>query len=398
MRLISFEQVRPAGRPLDRFWHGLGMDAQRRVYVAIGTGEEMHGRPGDVLIFRYDTRLGTKEYLSSVREVLAQEGNLGPNEHWPRDESVAKVHSDIFELDGRMYFSTHDWHVFDSISAHRGGHFIEYDPAADRFTDLSKNLPLGVSVVGEGIIAMNVLEGQKKLVGWTFPFGSVLVHDLGTGRTTRYPGAELDSGWVNVSRVVITTQSGGVFASYERDPRVPESQVLYKLDWANERLEPTGIQLTGSGWFEGRAETADGRTIYLADRRGYLFAFDTEEEKMRDLGPVLPPHRVAAGERVRSLHNLALSPDETKLFTIPRGTRGGTLGYHLLEHDLVTGETTDLGDFGRLLKGSTPTGNGVFDEQGRYYLSYYFGKKNRSGILQVDVRERLGGGQPEAGE
>ena len=61
MRLISFEDERPPGRPLDRFWHGLGMDAQKRVYVAIGTGEELHGRPGDVHIFRYDTRLGTKE-------------------------------------------------------------------------------------------------------------------------------------------------------------------------------------------------------------------------------------------------------------------------------------------------------------------------------------------------
>ena len=35
MRLIFFEDVRPAGRPLGRFWHGLGMDAQKRVYVGI---------------------------------------------------------------------------------------------------------------------------------------------------------------------------------------------------------------------------------------------------------------------------------------------------------------------------------------------------------------------------
>ena len=166
-----------------------------------------------------------------------------------------------------------------------------------------------------GIIAMNVLRDQAKLVGWTFPYGNVLVHDLRTGRTDFFRGAQSDGVWLDVSRVVITTRGGAVFTSYERDPRVPESAVLHKL---------------------------------------------------------------------------TLSPDETKLFTIPRETTDSASVYHLIEYDLATGQKTDLGDFGRLLEGSTPTGNGVFDDQGRYYLSFYFGSENRSGILQVDVSERLG--------
>lgn len=388
-RLIPMHDVTPAGFRLDRFWHGIGMDRDKRVYAAISTGAELRGEPGDVFLFRYDTATGDREFLRSVRQTLAEEGNLGPNAHWPKDESVAKVHSDILEHDGRLYFSTHDLHSPDGLETHRGGHFLSFDPATGCFRDLSKTESLGVSVVNEGIIAMNILRGEDKLVGWTYPYGNVLIHDLRSGTTTLYrSGLERDR-VADVARVVIATRSGQIFAAYRRDSALAGSDRLYKLDRGGGRLQPTDERFSCTGRFEGLAETSDGRTIYLADWDGELFAFDVERERLEALGSILPDERVAAGGVVRQLYNLALSPDDRKLFTLPCLMERGKGAYHLYEYDIETATKTDLGYCGPMLWGSTPTGNGVFDDRGRYYLSGYWGRTGRVGILQVNVGDRL---------
>lgn len=95
---------------------------------------------------------------------------------------------------------------------------------------------------------------------------------------------------------------------------------------------------------------------------------------------------VAAARTARSA---PLSPDERLLFSIPARTSGGNGAYRVYEYDLVTGARSEIGDCRSLLAGSTPTGSAVFDRRGRYYLSVFWEKSGRSGLLQVDVSNRL---------
>ena len=351
------KDVTPPGLGLSCFWHGIGMGPGGKVYVGISTGAHLRGEPGDVLIFEYDTASEERRFLAGVREILRGEGNLAPG------ESVAKVHSDLLEHDGKLYFSTHDWSLVDAVSDHRGGHFLSFDPATGRFRDLSKSQRLGVSVAGEGIIAMNVLRERQELVGWTIPFGNVVIHGLTTARTTVYAGGLDPADVRNVARVVLATANGDVFAAYEHDPAVAGSDRLLKLSRETGRLLPTGERFSSTGRFEGLAETSDGRTVYLADWDGDLYAFEVERERLEPLGSLLPTHREGA---VGELFNLALSPDDRKLFTVPYSMRHGEGAYHLYEYDVATGTRADVEDLSPLLEGCTPTGNGVFDDRGRY--------------------------------
>jgi outer membrane protein assembly factor BamB len=389
VKLIEFKEVTPGPMPVPRLWHGIGMDHNGKIYVGIGNGMEDQGKPGDVFIFEYDPISGRKRFLKSVRQILADEGNLGPNEHWPKDESVAKIHSEFLEYNGKMYFSTHDWHSRKFKDNHRGGHFLSLDLKDGTFTDLSKTDPLGISVVSDGIIGMNILRKQRRLVGWTFPNGQSLVHDLKTHKTKSFGRGLPEGMWTNVSRVIITTESGGVYASYSKDEDVPGNDLLYKLNWQTEKLEPSDQLIPSRGKFEGIAETSDEKTIFLADTDGMLYTFDAEAEKLRDLGSVLTDERVARGESVELLYNMALSPDERKLFTIPHAVSRGDGPYHLYEYDIENGKKTDLGDFSKKLHKCTPSGNGVFDDNGRYYISFYCDGKKRAGILRVDVSHRV---------
>ncbi|MGH7807189.1 MAG: chitobiase/beta-hexosaminidase C-terminal domain-containing protein [Thermodesulfobacteriota bacterium] len=391
VKLIGFEEVTPGPMPVPHLWHGIGMDHNGKIYAGIGNGEEKRGKPGDVFIFEYDPVTESKRFLKSVRQILADERNLGPNEYWPKEESVAKIHSEFLEYNGRMYFSTHDWHSrdFKDKDIHRGGHFLSFDPRDGTFTDLSKTDPLGVSVVNDGIIGMNILRKGGKLVGWTSPNGQLLVHDLNTHKTKNFGRGLPEGVWTNVSRVIITSESGGIYASYSKDEDVPGNDRLYKLNWETEKLEPTDQLIPSRGRFEGIAETSDEKTIFLADTDGTLYSFDVEAEELRDLGSVLTDERVTRGDGVELLYNMALSPDERKLFTIPHKVLDGDGSYHLYEYDIVSGKKTDLGALSKELRKCMPTGNGVFDHKRRYYISFFCDEKNRAGILRIDVSGRV---------
>jgi hypothetical protein len=390
IRFISFNDVKPPGFALGHFWDGIGRDSTGRVYVAISAGEERDSGVRDVLLFEYDPRSDRRRFLNSVREILSNADNLGPNEHWPRVESVAKVHSAILEHDGRLYFSTHDWYRFDGLDNHRGGHFLSYDPTGGSFSNPSRSDPGGVAVAGEGIIALGVLRDRNELVGWTFPYGNVLLHDLTNGRTIEYASGLPREPRPDVSRVVIATRTGEVYAAYQRDPDVPESDRLFRLDRQKGRLVPTSQRFGEDRRLEALQETENGDTFYLAGLRGSLHAFDVVNERLSWLGSVLPAEREARGESVRELYNLALSPNERLLFSIPTRTSDGNGAHRVYEYDLVTGARTEIGDCRSLLAGSTPTGSAVFDRRGRYYLSVFWEESGRSGLLQVDVSHRLG--------
>lgn len=389
VKLIGFEEVTPGPMPVPRLWRAIGMDHNGTIYVGIGNGEEKRGNPGDVFIFEYDPVSESKHLLKSVRQILADEGNLGPNEHWPKDESVAKIRSEFLEYNGKMYFSTHDWHGRKFKDNHRGGHFLSLDLNDGRFTDLSKADPLGVSVVSDGIIGMNILRKRRKIVGWTSPNGQLLVHDLNTHKTKNLGRGLPEGVWPEVSRVIITTESGQIYASYSKDEDGDGNDRLYKLNWEKETLEPTDQVIPSRGKFEGIAETSDEKTIFLADTDGTLYSFDVEAEKLCELGSILTDERVARGESVELLFNMTMSPDERKLFTIPHAVSKGDGAYHLYEYDVENGKKTDLGDFSSKLHKCTPTGNGVFDLKRRYYIAFHRDGKKRAGILRVDVSHRV---------
>jgi len=76
-KLISFDDLKPAGTSLDECWGGIGMDRRGNVYIGIS---DRYGEgPDDALIFRYNTRTGERKYLTSLRAISASKGNLGPN-------------------------------------------------------------------------------------------------------------------------------------------------------------------------------------------------------------------------------------------------------------------------------------------------------------------------------
>ncbi|MEW6751933.1 MAG: hypothetical protein AB1505_13295 [Candidatus Latescibacterota bacterium] len=365
LRLITFDDVQPPAARLTVCWGGIGMDHEQRVYFA--ASDENDVTPDDTVILRYDTRSDRRELLGTLRGISEKEGNLAPG------ESIGKVHVAIQEHEGRMYFSSHDYHDirsdYSDMYERRGGHFYAFDLGTDTFQDLSKADNYGVSVPYQGIIAMDVLRAQDKLAGFTFPIGDLLIYDLKKRRTTFYPGVP-QYRRSNVSRYIWATRKGRVYFSYA----VPDSPV-WALDVETGTIRRTAdSNVLSSGFLHGMVATRDGDTVYLlTNEGGNLYAFDVESERLEGLGSLLPPEEIAQGRQVYFVNGLVLSRDERKLYTLPSEYRYGDRhegAFGLYEYDIATRQKRRLADFSLQLDG-TITGSGVIDDRDRIYFGYH---------------------------
>ncbi len=390
VRVIRFDDVKPEGARLSTCWDAVGIDGQQRVYVAFS---DRNGRtPDDTDLFRYDTRTGAKELLGTLRGISRSEGNLAEG------ETIAKIHVPFQEYKGKLYFSSHDYHSYDGpedLEKRRGGHFYSYDMATGVFEDLSKADPGGVSVPRQGIVGMTILREQNKLAGFTFPFGDILVYDLEKRATTWHEGVAAHRQPGKPSRQIFATDSGKVFFSYY-DER-PAS--LYVFDLRAGKIQETPYRYH-FGMVYGAIPTAGGERIHLVDLFGNLYVFHTDEERLEDLGSLLPRDQIDAGLKVTICYSIVLSRDEKKLYTFPsRVSEGPPLRFY--EHDLETGKNRQVADFTDELNGSSLTagkadrngrisGSGVVDDQGRMYFGYHeSGDEGRNAVLlQVTLTEK----------
>lgn len=389
IRIIRFEDLKPQDARLTTCWDAVGIDASQRVYVAFSDQSEQH--PYDTMIFRYDTRSGQRELLGTLRGISEAAGNLLPG------ETIAKIHVPFEEYAGKFYFSSHDYHSYKEgaadLARRRGGHIYSYDIATGKFEDLSKSDAGGVSVAQQGIIGLTVLPKQNALAGFTFPFGDILIYDLATRRTTFHQGVEEHRQAGKPTRRIFATERGRIFFTYYDTKPSP----LYVFDLTTGKTEKTAYQFK-FGMLYGAVPTRDGSKLYLVDLFGNLYAFHTADERLEELGSLLPPEQIAAGLKVQTCYTLVLSRDERKLYTFP-SRLGEAPALRLYELELATGVRRQVADFTAELNGSSKgtkgkedrngriTGSGVYDAEGRMYFGYHeSGDDGRNGaLLQVTL-------------
>lgn len=391
LKLIQFDDIKPAGFNLEECWNGTGMDHNQNVYIGISDVHTVSGYndSDDVAIFRYNAKTGQRQFLNTLKGICGANGNLGPNQYWPKKESIAKIHSQFTEHNGKMYFSSHDYHNltanYSDTIYHRGGHFFSYDLATGQFEDLSKTDPNGVSVRYQGIISMAVLKAHNKLAGYTFPWGDILIYDLTTRKTTFYRApAEFRIVGNKASREIIATNKGKVFFSYSA-----ANAPLYELNALTGAMKRTAYTLH-NGFIPSLMMTANGRYAYFNNMDGYLMAFDAENETLENIGFCVPDSMVSAGRTPTYVH-CGMSRDETKLYSIVMAWKNNVgTPYDAYEYDIRTKTKRLMGNLKSFLSaGSVISGSGMADSLGRVYFSRFHGAES-CGLIQVGLGQASG--------
>ena len=362
---IGYSRVAPKNYVLQDNYGGIGIDQSGWVYHAID-GYYKDVQIEDTAVFRFHSITGEKEFLGTLRNISAAEGNLLPG------EEISKIHAPIYEHKNIMYFASHPFHKKGEVQ--RGGHFYSFDPNTKKWTDLSKFDPDGISTPGQGIITMDVLRKYDKLVGFTFPKGELVTFDLKTKKTTNH-GRPILKNPSNVSRHIITTNTGKVYFSYSG-----HNQPLYEFDIDTKLIKKTGFIL-GHGWLSGVTHNSTGTKAYFIDRFGELYLLNIKTDKFSKLGKMLPDSH--SNYEYRWLHGLIISNDDNSLYSLPKMDTGSQELYILYEYiidkkKIKQAYITDL-------KGHVV--GGVLSKKGDLYFHNHCYKERYSKLIQIYLLE-----------
>jgi len=364
LKEIDYSGVAPKNYVLEDNWGGIGISQSGWVYNAID-GYYKNVEIEDSAVFRFHTITGEKEFLGTLRDISASEGNLLPG------EEISKIHAQTYEYKNMIYFASHPLHKKRDVR--RGGHFYSFDPNSKKWTDLSKFDPDGISTPGQGIIAMDVLRKHDKLVGFTFPKGEIVTFDLKTRKTTNH-GRPILKDPSNVSRHIMATDAGKVYFSYSG-----YNEPLYEFDINTKKFKKTGFIL-GNGWLSGVAYNSSRRKAYFVDWIGDLYLLNIKTEKFSKLGKIAPDSH--SSYKYRFFHGLIISNDDKKLYSLPKMDTGSEVLYILYEYDI---EKKEKKAFITDLKGFVV--GGVSSKNGYLYFHNHYYKEKYSKLIQISVFE-----------
>lgn len=243
---------------------------------------------------------------------------------WIRDRSNFKLGHHALELggDGNLYGATSatyggEYSDFKYTDQH-GGVMIRYDPKRERAESL------GVLVPHEFVFCTTTDNQGRQLFGLTTPMHYFFAYDL-VRKKTAVKG-QLKGPRGNICHDLAHDGDGNVYGSYGGGR-------LFKYDSNSDRLIETNIRLPGQGVVDYIVKGEDN-VLYGGTWDGFLFSFDPEKQKLRDLGKPVDETRLSA---------LAIGEDR-KVYGCIGGTHmGGTGRTHLFVYDPEKDTTTDLG-------------------------------------------------------
>ena len=154
-------------------------------------------------LFRYDPKTGEVKTVADIGKALGEDGT--------KNIPQGKVHGDIFEHDGKLWFGTHvglyERGGTKDHGPYPGGHFLSYDLKTGAFHDL------GIGEPEEGLVTVAMDQERGRLYALTWPSAIFLYVDIQTNRKKTFGPAVVGHSYVN------TVETGGVPRSLAVDPR-----------------------------------------------------------------------------------------------------------------------------------------------------------------------------------
>ena len=350
----------------DSNYHAIYHATDGNVYFVVSS----HLSDTHAHLFRYDPVSEEVVELADIGVVLGEESGIAIPQ--------GKIHSDIFEHEGRLYFGTHAGFYVrggtSELKPYPGGHFMSFDLATGRFEDY------GIGAPEEGLITVAADGDRRRLYALTWPSGIFIYCDIAT-RTIRSFGPSVEghdyTGGVEtgtVPRYIGVDPRDGAAYWWDMNERV----VRYSIGSDSiETLEDhtfskpvlhahqEGQETSLACWRSLRFNRRDGKFYGVTYYSEHLVSYDPVS------GEVEVIDRIAAGPNRKSGHvsghaSIAfdLSDDCRYICYAPRSG-----GVHIVTYDLLLRRYVDHGVI-RLEDGRTPSNNDSLEigRDGSIYL------------------------------
>jgi hypothetical protein len=191
-------------------YHSITAASDGKIYFSLSTHNEDYA----CRFYSFDPKSKKIKLLGKLDEVVGEDS--------AKQISQGKIHTRLFEHDGKLWFATHTSFYQNGLPGtdsgdkipFKGGHFLNYDLKSGKFTDLAQIFP------SEGIITMNMDKENLILYGLTWPAGLLVSYDV-KADDLRYWGAIQAQGewghrpwdWDRVCRTLAIDPEGYVYGS-----------------------------------------------------------------------------------------------------------------------------------------------------------------------------------------
>lgn len=360
-------------RPIQS-WHSTGSSPDGDIYV----GGMDHAT--NSALYRLEARTGMLRYLGDARAASEAAGN------WRPGETAEKFHTRPLWLDGKVYVATLDRSTLDdAYLGRRGFHWYAYDPAQDRFADLSATEPGGVGAARLGLVTLAADPARKLIYGAAIPTAEIFRYDVARGRTEALGRpASYDTPYLYTGRVMWVDSRGRLYFTAgnpqyaEGDPAIYGHIHYYdpatggfgeRKDWA--LAEPRALE-TGQ-CIDGRAH------CFFADDHGHVYRFDDAGPAWTYLGQAEAP------EAEIWIWMFQASADGRKAYYATSSWMPQANPANLYEFDLATGKSRRLASLAQLDPELVPlflhTGYDAWDRNGRFYFTSFTSDTDRRVVL-----------------
>jgi hypothetical protein len=270
-------------------YHAVQQASDGKVYYAIGS----HAPGQSATLFRYDPRSGEVKNLGSMNPVTGEDGTKVFNQD--------KIHCDLSEMGGKLYFSTQGGsYGGGNYGPYPGGHFFSYDLKTEKITDF------GIAAPGEGIVCMGMDTRRGRMYGITWPGMLFVYYDVPSGKMKNFGKKVETPGITDLTAVPgnraigVDPRDGNVYW-HNMDETI--SRYVYAADTvellAQPRLDLPVFKLAKGGfdkvlWRAIRWSESQQRLFGVETNAEYLFSYEPRA------GEIEVYDRIAAGPFRRS--------------------------------------------------------------------------------------------------
>jgi hypothetical protein len=375
VRVVRFGDLQPRGAGIDNTFEAVGFDPRERVYVALCNGQELPG-VGNCYVFRWNPKTGARRYFDNFLDAARRAGNLGPNRHWDKPETLVKGHTHLWYMGGRMWMGTMNVHGYDDYTNIRGVHLMALDLATGRLTDHAQWQPKGVFHERGGTYTLEVMPSRNLVISIGVPNCTIVTYNPTTRATRRVAGVPREDN-PQLSGRDMTLLAGGNLLYQCGSGSTPFG--LYNVITGKNEVLDFHVDNPLSLAY---ARTSDGRFAYINDHAG-IYRFSLATKKGSRLASL-----VAGGGR-NQVSPVNLSLDERKLYYVVNKA-GGEKGPYvddLYEYDLDTGVRTLLMNLKAAVGGGVKfSGSHMMASTGKLYLA--FQGEVEPGVIEIDLSAR----------
>jgi hypothetical protein len=337
-------------------------------------------------LYRLDPRSGALRFVGDAHSASEAAGN------WQPGETVQKFHTRPLSLGGKIYLATLDRsELDDGYLRRRGFHWYGYDPAGDRFADLSVSEPGGSATAHGGLVALAGDPVRDLIYGASVPRAEIFRYDVAQGRTTDLgrPGA-YDRPYPYSGRMMWLDGRGRLYFTagnlryHASDPAIYGH--VYFYDPAQGFGERRDWQLREPRALDNGGCTLDGKRCFLGDDAGHIYRFSDDGPSWSYIG------QVAIAEGNPWIWAMDVSADGRTAYVVTTSPVEDPRPSSLYEFDLGTGRTRRLCGLADLDAGLGTLEDHVgqaWDRDGRFYFASFTPGSGRNVVVTRIDPERL---------